>query len=355
MNSALYDPQEYIFHPSLLDKPRKLGLSGVLVTRADSLTVGAAIDSCVSVIDELVIIHHKPMNENLDGTGDILERKRKEYPDKIRIYSYKAEIHHQPEGYKLGEITINRSIHSFSNLVNYGLSKTVFSHYLCVDGDHLFFQKSLKAIHQHIVNRKPIKDVFGEDCDFADNSIFYTPHINLTPSFEGWYVSTEQRPGMEIFSGIGDHIIHPICSSCYYLTTEKLDGRLEYNKRLITCLDQTIKENYKFHWLGFFSWHLKHVVLFKRYGNFKQKIPHLKRWHDEVFIENKDIFLPVGDFLKLDFARLNLDQILWMKKRLMAAWGSRFDVVDLDITDLISKDEIEKILSGYVFNYFHLK
>ena len=347
MNSALYDPQEYIFHPSLLDKPRKLGLSGVLVTRADSLTVGAAIDSCIESIDELIIVLHAPDDQFLDNTKDIVHNKQDKLPDKIKIFEYKAGIFHIPGGEPHGDKILNKGIHAFANLVNYGMEKSAYSHYMRIDGDHLYFKDQIKEVRDYIVKNASIFDIFGNNCSSSSSfhNVFYTPHINIFPSYDAWYVSRYQKPSMEIFSGLGDHAIHPISSDFYYVAVEK-NGELEYPDRLIAALDTDIGKKYTFNWLGFFSWHLKHVALFKRYGKFQNKIPHLKKYHDEVFLRERDSFSHLGNFLELSFSQLNIEKIPWMEERIKSAWEHRFHSIDSNVLELIGREPLNSILRG---------
>ena len=259
-----------------------------------------------------------------------------------------ADICHIPGGDPLGDKILNKGIHTFANLVNYGMEKSAFSHYMRIDGDHLYFKNQIKEVRNHIVNNALICDTFGESCSSSSplHSVFYTPHINILPSYDAWYVSKHQKPSMEIFSGLGDHVIHPISSDFYYVAVEKKNGDLEYPDRLIAALDVDIGKKYKFYWLGFFSWHLKHVALFKRYGKFENKTPHLKKYHDEVFLKERSSFSRLSDFLELSFDELDLEKIPWMAERIKSAWERRFHFIDSNVIKLIGREPLNSILRG---------
>lgn len=69
----------------------KNGLSGILRVRNEEEFVEACIDSCIEALDELIIVY----NDCTDATPDIIEQKRIEYPEKIKIYPYEYEIYDQ--------------------------------------------------------------------------------------------------------------------------------------------------------------------------------------------------------------------------------------------------------------------
>ena len=61
----------------------KDGLSGFIRAKNEAQFIEACIDSCIDALDELIIVY----NDCTDETPEIVERKRKQYPDKIKDLS----------------------------------------------------------------------------------------------------------------------------------------------------------------------------------------------------------------------------------------------------------------------------
>ena len=66
----------------------KDGLSGLMRTRNEAQLLEACIDSCIGSLDELIVV----CSDCTDNTLEVLERKRLQYPDKLRVYGFLSII-----------------------------------------------------------------------------------------------------------------------------------------------------------------------------------------------------------------------------------------------------------------------
>lgn len=91
-----YDNSEYFVDRSHLNRPRPVGVTGLLRVKNDAEFLALCIDSCIEALDELVIVY-QPCD---DDSPRIIESKRRQYPDKIRTYFYRPVVlsHHLTGG-----------------------------------------------------------------------------------------------------------------------------------------------------------------------------------------------------------------------------------------------------------------
>lgn len=132
-------------------KNRKKGISGFMRLRNEEEFVGKVIESVINSLDELVIVY----NRCTDKTPKIVEKYRKKYPSKIRVYDYKPHVY--PQGSKEHVIMAPDSVHSFVNYINFALVKTTYSVAVLIDGDDLFipnlFNTAVEDIKKNELNR----------------------------------------------------------------------------------------------------------------------------------------------------------------------------------------------------------
>ena len=67
---------------------RKDGLSGLIRARNEAPLLGPCIDSCINALDELIVVCF----DCTDNTLEILEQKKLQYPDKLRVFEYNRKV-----------------------------------------------------------------------------------------------------------------------------------------------------------------------------------------------------------------------------------------------------------------------
>lgn len=136
---------DYKVDIAFFDKEKPIGISGLMRIKNDAEFVSYCIDSCVNVLDELIIVY----SDSIDNTYEIIVEKQRQYPDKIKIYYYKPWIlSHNLSKEEFEEILKwpKNSIHLLSNYYNYTLSKATFRYAFKIDADQIYFSDKLKQI-----------------------------------------------------------------------------------------------------------------------------------------------------------------------------------------------------------------
>ena len=96
----------------------KDGLSGLIRTRNEAPLLGPCIDSCINALDELLVVCF----DCTDNTLEILEEKKRQYPDKLRVFEYNHEVlafDLTQEEFELAKTLPNDSPRLYCNLCNY--------------------------------------------------------------------------------------------------------------------------------------------------------------------------------------------------------------------------------------------
>ena len=138
------EEKDYSVEISSFDRVKPVGVSGLLRIKNDADFVAESIDSCIEALDELVITYQ----DSVDNTLDIILQKKKQYPDKIRIYYYKPKIlsHELSDAdYELATSYSMDSVHLLANYYNYTLSKAQYRYAMKIDADQIYFTDKLKA------------------------------------------------------------------------------------------------------------------------------------------------------------------------------------------------------------------
>mgnify|MGYP001102143693 CR=1 FL=1 len=121
----------------------KNGLSGIMRVKNEARFVAACIDSCIEALDELVIVY----NDCTDKTPEIMECKRQQYPDKIKIYPYNHHI--LATNLSKEELDYVMSLPEdspilFCSQCNFALSKVSYKYAMLIDADQLYFADEIK-------------------------------------------------------------------------------------------------------------------------------------------------------------------------------------------------------------------
>ncbi len=121
----------------------RAGVSGIMRVKNDAELIGICIDSCISALDELIIVY----NDCSDETPRIIEEKRLQYPDKIRVYEYKHRVYSiclSKEDFDYANGLPDDSPHLLCNYYNFALSKVTCKYAVKIDADQLYFTENLK-------------------------------------------------------------------------------------------------------------------------------------------------------------------------------------------------------------------
>lgn len=121
----------------------KDGLSGIMRVRNEERFIESCIDSCVNSLDELVIVY----TGCTDNTENILNRKVKQYPDKLKLYKYDYDVMWYGLNKEEYEYAINlpdSDCRLYANLCNYALSKIRFKYAVKIDTDQLYFAEEIQ-------------------------------------------------------------------------------------------------------------------------------------------------------------------------------------------------------------------
>lgn len=136
----------------------KDGLSGIMRLKNEAQFVADSIDSCIDALDELIIVY----NDCTDDTPNIVERKRKQYPDKIKVYPYKYHLlayNLTKEEFEYAMSLPEASPVLFCNQCNFALSKVQYKYAVLIDPDQLYFTDELKKWRDVCVENKMKVDI----------------------------------------------------------------------------------------------------------------------------------------------------------------------------------------------------
>lgn len=130
---------------SMQNKNLKIGISGLMRVKNDAELIEASIDSCIDALDELIIVY----NDCTDDTPVLIEKKQRQYPDKIKVYEYKYKVYGSNLSKEEYEYALNLpedSPHLLCNYYNYTLSKANYSYAMKIDADQIYFTERLKEL-----------------------------------------------------------------------------------------------------------------------------------------------------------------------------------------------------------------
>ena len=121
----------------------KDGLSGLMRTRNEAQLLEPCIDSCINALDELIVVCF----DCTDNTLEILEEKKRQYPDKLRVFEYNHEVlafDLTQEEFEFAKTLPDDSPRLYCNLCNFGLSKARYKYLTKIDADQIYFADELK-------------------------------------------------------------------------------------------------------------------------------------------------------------------------------------------------------------------
>lgn len=134
--------EAYNFRPLNIAK-LKPGVSGLMRVKNDGEFVEACIESCITALDELIIV----FNDCSDNSELIIRKCAAKYPEKIRVFEYKASIlaNNLTEAeYKEALLLPSDSPRLLCNYYNFALAKARFTHAVKIDADQIYFSDQLR-------------------------------------------------------------------------------------------------------------------------------------------------------------------------------------------------------------------
>ena len=133
---------------------RRNGVTGILRVKNDASFISRCVDSCISALDELVIVY----NDCEDGSEIEIECVRQSYPEKVRVYEYPFHV----LGAGLTREQYDRacgmdedSPNLLCNYYNFALEKVRTEYALKIDADQIYFTDKLVALCEFCRNVRP--------------------------------------------------------------------------------------------------------------------------------------------------------------------------------------------------------
>lgn len=237
------------------------GVSGILRVKNDAEFIEASIDSCIDALDELIIVY----NDCSDNSPELIYKKQKQYPEKIKVYEYKHKIYSinlTREEYEYAKSLPSDSPNLLCNYYNFALSKVTCKYAMKIDTDQIYFTDKLKEwcdVYRYGCQVSLISKMIGKCvwaysriidkinskkdkvCRFLPQFIvrklypFYLDYIKclvskdkVSVSLSGldviyshdWYVTLGKKNEiiniLPPYNGVGDHLIFKVTADVYY-------------------------------------------------------------------------------------------------------------------------------------------
>ena len=133
------------------NKDRRLGLSGLMRVKDEAETLAQSIDSCIDVLDELIITYH----DCTDGSVQIIENKKLQYPDKILVVPYSYHVlggyGATDEEYEYAKTLPIGHPQLLATYYNNALQYVNYKYVVKIDADQIYFTQDFMALKNSIV------------------------------------------------------------------------------------------------------------------------------------------------------------------------------------------------------------
>lgn len=175
------------------------------------------IESAIDYFDEFILVE----NWSTDDTIEKCEYLVKKYPEKVKFFKYEPEIY--PLYWKKFKECPENSVHNFSYMSNYTLSKVNYKYALKIDDDQIFINtnigENLKNIRKHWMNNFIITPLINIQ---LLNNNFYIWNINFRSTFSWlfsdiWFHPVSKRIYFHS-NGITEWYVHNYKSSLWPIT-----------------------------------------------------------------------------------------------------------------------------------------
>lgn len=327
---------EFIADLSSFGRERPIGVTGLLRVKNDAEFLELCIDSCIDALDELVVTYQKCD----DDAPEIIERKRLQYPDKIKVFFYEPLIMSHnltKEEFEHVKLLPFDSVHLLCNYYNYTLSKASYRFAVKIDADQIYFSAKLKKYCDAYRSNKcenirlveylsyyfislcnrlcqifPLRKYLLINNTVISNYEKYTlkmitkkkkilniSGINLFYNKSTWSIPLGNNDnGIRTpFNGAGDHLFFEIRPDTYYIPWAYYDKRI--NRYFYYEVFQR-KENERMLYGGFFWFHMDAI----RKNKYEE---HLDRYKNTV--------IPIDRFLKENVSTLVNENLLLKSMR----------------------------------------
>lgn len=277
---------------------RRPGLSGLMRVYNDAQTLAQSIDSCIDALDELIITYH----ECTDGSIQIVENKKLQYPEKILVIPYPYHVigvGATDEEYEYAKTLPTGHPQLLATYYNNALQYINYKYVVKIDADQIYFTQALSDLRNHIVNGVHqnklarlcgtfINEVF---CQRRGNRRIWSKHhlvhylqyifvplfkkqyvefaiseflkgkgclalsgVNVVKCNDQWYSVLGCRiNGISWpYNGVGDHVVFEADEQTEYLPW--YDPEM-YNKRVV--IERFVSEKEYMFLLGLYWFHLK--------------------------------------------------------------------------------------------------
>lgn len=303
------------------------GLSGIMCIKNESRFLDDCIDSCISALDELIIVYIK----GNDATEDILKKKKVQYGHKLSYFLYPYEVlwfDMTQSEYEVAKNLEDNDPKLYSSMCNYALSKVNYKYVIKkVDADQFYFTEELKQWRdiccESTTPKKNIRSHIGAlisiyislyrrlSALIGTPLLFMLPEKLLCKSYkyykqyaicelkrnravislsglnvfkdEDWYVPFDGNNIHPPYNGEGDHIIFPLTNETFFKKHE--ENRAENRSSYSVTEDFTHPYKVMIGGICWFHQHANRIHCWKNVKKEKNISPHL--------------FIPIEHFIEL--------------------------------------------------------
>lgn len=348
-----------------------VGVSGILRVKDDAEFVEACIDSCIEALDELIIVY----NDCSDNSPELIYKKLKQYPDKIKVYEYKHKVYSinlTKEEYEYAKSLPQDSPNLLCNYYNFALSKVSYKYAMKIDADQIYFSDELRKVCDMFrsthLEKYSISVIIGyilfliyrfisKFCSLL-NIVFPVYTFKLTKKLYPFYLSYVKYmisrdkcmislSGINIFkecgkfyvplglkndrvnilppmNGVGDHLIFKVSGSTYYRAFDDSFYSMMRSDQY-TLIEQFEYPKCKLLPVGLMWYHLNSMR-----HNIYGKVKKVKESHPEVFE---------------DLACFCQDTFFGMEKKIDNRMVSKSHILYFQWLYSVSRDKIQKFTS----------
>lgn len=303
----------------------KKGLSGVMRVHNEERLIEACIDSCINSLDELIVVCF----DCTDGTESILERKKAQYPDKLRVFQYNRRVlsfNLTKEEHELALSLPDDDERLYCNLCNFGLAQVRYQFATKIDTDQNYFEDEIKkwrdicagvtgaerklshiigwAFTQYFSIYRRVSAMVGKPLtwmipewlvmackrsylDFAAYQLqlgkvsIALSGVNVFKDGE-WYIPFDMTNIHPPFNGEGDTVIFKMSDRTFFTRT--------HSEKVTLSVTEKFTNPYRMMFSG--------PVWFHQHANRYQCWDKVKKEKDR----NPDAFVPINDFFKMSYS-----------------------------------------------------
>ena len=222
------------------DRPRPIGVSGILRMMNDEEFLESSIESCVNCLDELIVVYNETSPESLG----IINRMKCKYPDKIRVYKYLPKLYNgnlSQEEFDAAKKLPPDSIHLLANYYNYALSKCRYRYVMKIDSDQIYYTEKLQIIVERYRSMQTNASCKFIDCFAFLLFLFYAVcllklHIPPFVALSKW--------SDKLFSGYFKVVLHLIQKYKIPVSLSGFNLYIPPPRKKLSCVERESKDIY---------------------------------------------------------------------------------------------------------------